>query len=110
MKCIKLKVVPTDGADFQTLDVTIVEQTSRNSQFGANGSDKFTASNGVVLRSVSSPERIGNALFYVRGHGIAADNNVVKIPTSLLPDLKQAVKEYNQYFAVPQNKCSIVIG
>lgn len=115
MKCIKIKVVPTEGSDFQKLDLSIVEQTARTSCFGRGGRDSFTASNGFTLRSVGGPELSTSSLLYVKGAGLTADNRVVRIPTSLLPTIKQAVQEYNAYFAThpaapKQDKCSVVIG
>ena len=77
----------------------IKEQTERDSKFGSDHSDFFTASNGFVLHSRGNPE-VKDDKFFVRGYGTSRDGDICIVPTEAwLQKLRLAVREYNIRFA-----------
>ena len=77
---------------------TIEEQSHREREFG-NRSNTFRGSRGIVLGSASYPAISYNCdKLYCRGNVIGSDYKKIKTTLPLWNKIKEAVKEYNEYF------------
>lgn len=99
-KTLKLNVAANPADHFQTVKVSVIEQSHRGGNFGA-ASTSFIASNGVRITSLGYPSISIDAFrteLYVRGDGTAADNREILVPVAKLPAIEAAVAEYNKKF------------
>lgn len=99
-KSIKYEVLTHESASSVIL-VRIAEQSHRGEEFGANGEEKFVASNGLHLYSHVSPavtDSIKDYGVFMRGSDEEDDNDILVFKNRedfLL--FKQAVREYNEF-------------
>lgn len=96
-KHIKFEAVSTPGSNFQTVTVTILQQTNRGSAFGRNGSLGYE-SNGIVLKSAGCPE-VGRSEIFMRGYNTSRDNQKLIMNIATFDKFKKAVEAYNAEFA-----------
>lgn len=118
MKKIQLQAFVNE-AKFNKVMFNVIEQTSRGRCFGTLGSNKFYASNGIVLGSNKNPARDADDknVIWLRGADMTKDNNTVVVGITRWKKVVAAIKEYNEYFArraapapAPRNQCAVVIG
>lgn len=113
MQHIKFQAMPV-APTFQTVKVTILEQTHRGSAFGNYGSFTY---GGFTLKSVDEPA-LGwsSSECFVRGIRTYNDGKTIEMPVATYAKFKAAVEAFNRTFvAKPVAKpkadpCSVVIG
>lgn len=98
---IRIKIVPEEVLDEELVPVsylvTIVEQSHRYEKFTENGY-LFNASNGVVLKSIVSPEKDSNRdnSYFLRGTDEDKDYYSIRMSREEAHLFKEAVEEYNE--------------
>jgi len=116
MKKVILQAVVNPNYNKVMFNVT--EQTHTGYAFGKGYSNKFRASNGIVLGSNKHPARDkdDNNTIWLRGSDAAKNGNTVVVGKKLWAKVVEAVKEYNRVNAVcapPAPKadaCAVIVG
>lgn len=92
-RCIELIVIEADN---NFIYFKIGKQTHREIDFSSNGKS-FKASNGVLLKSLISPEYAPNdTVLFVKGADKLNDNNVLRCNRADFYLLCEAITEYNK--------------
>ena len=81
----------------RNINVVITHQTHTEGDFGDNDV-VFKARNGLILASNCWPEASG-ACVYLWGANKSMNSAVLKMSCSLFKKFKEAIKEYNEFFA-----------
>ena len=77
---------------------TIVFQSHRGYDFGANHSNyMISKKSDMEIKSASCPE-LFSEIFYVRGTSRKEDNNILEGPMYLMKKIEKAIKDYNEAF------------
>ena len=108
MKHLKIEVLTTAWGKI----LRIVEQTHRGKEFGRDGQESFTASNGFLLQSYCFPEGGGaGESLLVRGSSVKEDMKIVVVRSDeWLERCCEALREYNRIFfeEVPKVEIEVI--
>ena len=90
------------NSDGDNVSFEIEEQTHRNNRFGgldATGGGIFIAKNNVSLVSDSFPDIYDHNRISLYCHGLdhGQDHNIITVTRSVWEQIKEAVREYNEY-------------
>ena len=93
----KRSAPPDDDPIWRQVVFHICEQSHLGQAFGSHRSNRFEASNGIVLRSSSGPHWDGKRIFDVRGSGLVPPDTPLVASMKDFHEIEHAVHEYNNH-------------